>query len=128
MVRTLEETATQFEADIPWSQSAEWPENVQVAAEALVRASGKTHADEPYQQTGMLRRADEAVWLAFTTFAGYAYDASVWTGRPLPLVSVADEGTSLVIRVDEIERERLQSAIHPIRLSALRRRRIRRRP
>ncbi|WP_027862368.1 hypothetical protein [Marmoricola sp. URHB0036] len=93
VLQALEETAVRFEADIPWT------------------------ADKPYQQTGMMNRRDDALWQAFTAFAGYAYDASAWSDkRVLPLVSLADCGTEIVVRVDEAERDLLASAVEPVRL------------
>jgi hypothetical protein len=96
VIRTLEETAAEFEADIPWSQAAAWPPGVRDAAEVLITASGRTHTGELYQQTGMMKRSDHASWQAFAIFSGYANDASVWSNsRLLPIVSLADEGTSV---------------------------------
>lgn len=113
-IRTLEKTVVRFEADIPWTQATAWPANVRDAAEVLVTASGSIHTDQPYQQTGMMQRGDEAVWQAFAIFAGYAYDASVWSdNRVLPIVSLADEGTGVVVRLDEQERRRLEAAVEP---------------
>ena len=111
-------TATAFEADIPWS--SDWPTAVCEAAATLVRASGATPRADPYQRTGMLRRADEAVWRAFARFAGYAYDASVWSDERLrPLVSLSDAGTSVVVLLDGDEHERLEAAVHPTRVIPL---------
>lgn len=121
VVRTLEETAVQFEADIPWTQATDWSADVRQAAEILVTAAGSTHTDEPYQQTGMMQRIDMAVWQAFATFAGYAYDASVWSdNRVLPIVSLSDEGTAVVVRIDEAERRRLEAVVQPARIVPLR--------
>ena len=121
VIHTLEETAVHFEADIPWTQASAWPANVRDAAEVMVAASGKTHTEAPYQQTGMMNVGDKAVWQAFATFAGYAYDASVWSdNRVLPVVSLADEGQSVVVRVDEEERARLEVAVAPTPVVPLR--------
>jgi hypothetical protein len=85
-----------------------------------LNAAGKTHTDEPYQQTGIMQRSDNEVWQAFATFAGYAYDASVWSdNRVLPLVSLADCGTVIVVRVDDEERSRLEAAVNPVRVARL---------
>jgi hypothetical protein len=128
VVRTLEETADQFETDIPWARAASWLTNVRQAADTLVTATGNTHIEEPYQQTGMTQRVDEAVWQAFATFAGYAYDASVWSdNRALPIVSLSDEGTSVVVRLDEAERRLLTAAVDPARVRPLREARAERR-
>ncbi len=117
VVRTLEETATKFEADIPWTQATAWPTSVRDAAEVLVTASGRKHTDEPYQQTGVMQRVDWAVWQAFAIFAGFAYDASVWSdNRLLPIVQLSDEGTSVVVRLDEEERRRLETVVQPVRV------------
>lgn len=119
-VRTLEDTAVRFETDIPWAVATDWSADARKAAENLVTATGKTHTDEPYQQTGIMQRGDNAVWQAFATFAGYAYDASVWSDtRLLPIVSLADEGTSVVVRLDEVERSRLEAAVDPARVVRL---------
>jgi hypothetical protein len=120
-IRTLESTVVRFEADIPWTESTAWPGSVRDAAEVLVTASGKTFTDEPYQRTGMLQRGDEGVWGAFAAFAGYAYDASAWSNdRGQPIVSLSDEGTAIVVRIDEDERHRLDEAIQPTRVVPLR--------
>lgn len=119
-VRTLEETAVRFEADIPWAEATHWSGEVRKAAESLLTAAGKTHTDEPYQQTGIMQRSDNEVWRAFATFAGYAYDASVWSEtRVLPLVSLADCGSEIVVRVDDQERSRLEAAVNPVRVVRL---------
>ena len=116
-VRTLENTAVCFEADIPWAEATDWSADARRAAEYLVIAAGKTHADEPYQQTGIIERSDDEAWQAFATFAGYAYDASVWSdNRILPLVSLADCGTSIVVRVDDQELRRLEASVYPVRV------------
>lgn len=118
-ILALGETVFQFETDIPWSDAAEWPATVRRAAEVLVAAAGKTHTAEGYQQTGMLRRDDEAVWEAFATFAGYAYDASAWSDtRALPIVSLEDAG-GMVVRIDEDELLRLRALVHPVRVVPL---------
>lgn len=128
VICTLEEAAAEFEADIPWSQAAAWPPDVRDAAEVLVTASGRTHTGEPYQQTGMMKRSDHAIWQAFAIFAGYAYDASVWSdSRVLPIVSLADEGTSVVVRLDDDERRRLEAAVEPTQIVELRESRTERR-
>lgn len=46
------------------------------AAETLVSAKGGERRENLHQRTGVLPRLDEAVWQAFATFAGYAYDAT----------------------------------------------------
>jgi hypothetical protein len=93
---------------------------VRKAAGNLSTAGGKTHTDEPYQQTGIMQRSDNEVWQAFATFAGYTYDASVWSdNRVLPLVSLADCGTEIVVRVDDDGRGRLEAAVHPVRIVRL---------
>lgn len=125
---TLGETTVRFEADVPWTEAADWPADVREAAEVLVTASGHAPADEPYQQTGMMKRGDEALWQALTRFAGYAYDASAGSdNRVLPLVSLADCGTEIVVRLDEEERDLLQSAVTPVRLMSHRAARAERR-
>jgi hypothetical protein len=113
VLRTLEETVHQFEADIPWSDS--WPPEVREAAGVLASAAGLRPAAEPYQRTRMMKRADEDVWRAFATFAGHAYDASAWSHtRILPIVSLADAGTAVGVRVNEDERALLEAALRPL--------------
>jgi hypothetical protein len=120
VIRTLEDTVVRFEADIPWTQATAWPASVRDAAEVLMPASDRTLTDAPYQQTGMMQRGDEAVWRAFATFAGYAYDATVWSdNRVLPIVSLSDEGTRVVVRLDQDERRRLETAVEPTRVVPL---------
>jgi len=114
VIRTLEETAARFETDIPWTQATTWPVNVNLAAEVLVRASGSTDTDESYQQTGVMQRDDEAAWQAFATFAGYAFDASVWSdSQGAPFVSLSDEGKAVVVRLNEEALYRLVAAVEP---------------
>jgi hypothetical protein len=106
-VRTLEDTAVRFEADIPWAEATHWSADVWKAAENLLTAAGKSHTDEPYQQTGIMQRSDNEVWQAFATFAGYAYDTNV-----------CDE-----------ERSRLEATVNPVRVVRLDQvRAVRRRP
>lgn len=120
VVRTPGQTAVSFETDIPWGEATDWSADVRKAAENLVAAAGKTHTDETYQQTGIMQRGDDAVWQAFATFAGYAYDASVWSDtRALPIVSLADEGTSVVLRLAAEELRRLEAAVNPVRVIRL---------
>ncbi|WP_123390214.1 hypothetical protein [Nocardioides aurantiacus] len=121
VLRALEKTVVEFESDIPWSNQNAWPVRGREAAKALMTATGKPVDTESYQATGMIRRAHDDVWHAFTTFAGYALDASVWSeNRVLPIVSLSDEGTAVVVRLDEEERRRLEVEVHPVPVLPLR--------
>ena len=120
-LRTLEETVVKFESDIPWSNQTAWPVKARAAAEVLVAATGRPVDTESYQATGIVRRADEDVWHAFTTFAGYAFDASVWSDNRVPaIVSLSDEGTAVVVHLDEEERDLLEVQVRPVPVLPLR--------
>jgi len=101
-----------FECDIPWSQVRGWPSDVRAAAEdlsALRRPRRSTN--DSYRQTGVIQRTDDSIWGAFVTFAPYAFDAAAWGVDARELIDVADEGTSLVVRLSDSEARMVAQAV-----------------
>jgi hypothetical protein len=93
-----------YECDIPLSEEGAWPPVVREAASVLGELKYPKMPDaSSYRQTGVQERDDATVWRAFVTFAPYAYDASVWSATGRPLVELADEGRSVVVRLTEEE-------------------------
>jgi hypothetical protein len=90
-----------FECDVPWSQQQGWPDEVREAAERLGALRSTRRSSDVYWQTGVIRRTDDSTWRAFVTFAPFAYDASASDMNGRRLVDLADEGTSLVARLDD---------------------------
>ncbi|MEV6413307.1 hypothetical protein [Kribbella sp. NPDC051718] len=108
----VQATATEYETDIP-IDDADWPVEVAVAAEVL-RGVAKRVEKGGYAQTGIRRGGDE-IWSAFVTFAPWAYDATVW-GDAGELVSLADEGQSIAVRLDGAQVEAVGRVIGAARL------------
>jgi hypothetical protein len=108
-------SAIKYETDIP-IDDADWPEDVAAAAEVLRRVARRTGRVDKggYAQTGVVRAGDES-WAAFVTFAPWAYDAGVW-GDAGELVSLADEGQSIVVRLDGDQLEAVGRVIGAARL------------
>ena len=111
-----EEAAT-FEADIPWSRASDWPADVQEAAEHLQRVSRTPRKEPDYGQTGVLGTEDKVTWLAFVTFAPWAFDAAVWSADHIDVASLADESESVVLRLTESQRTALEDATGKGRLA-----------
>jgi hypothetical protein len=67
--------------------------------------------------TGVLKAGNSLVWDAFVAFAPYALDGSLWIhGDGRPVVSFADQGTSVVVRIDADQAQRLSASIAPAQL------------
>lgn len=102
------EAADKFETDLPLGNADRWPAAVARAAERLSRfASGRRDESGAYKRTGRVSADDQDDWDAIVCFAPYAYDASVW-GDAGDLVQVADEGSSLVVRLRPDDRDLLE--------------------
>ena len=105
VIGVLSDAADKFECDIPLSLKDAWPHETREAAEylaALRQPRRSENAD--YRRTGVRSRVDDpAAWAAFVTFAAHAYDAAVWDERRDQLLSLADEGNSLVARLTDEE-------------------------
>jgi hypothetical protein len=74
--------------------------------------------------------SDREDWEAFVCFAPYAFDAAVW-GAGSRLVHLADEDRSLVVHLNSVEREQLESFDDALRVAPVtrwRKRKPRRRP
>ncbi len=101
---------TKAETDIPWHKHAEWPPEARAAA-VLLRDRFISHRkqDEDYLQTGV-QRVDEPARQAFTTFAAFAYDCTLWSDEG-ELASVNDEGDSLVIFLTPDEADELRATL-----------------
>ena len=100
ILRTVEVGAKWCQTDIP-ADCEDWPPAVVAAAEVLRQIASRTGRVEgryDYAQTGVIEVAREDVWLAFVTFAPWAYDATVWNAVRV-IVSLADEGQSVFVRL-----------------------------
>lgn len=106
------------ETDIPWHKHDGWPSEVADAARLLrdrfVR-EGKRH--EEYLQTGV-QDVDGSTRRAFTTFAPFAYDFTLW-GEEGELASINDEGDSLVVFLTPAEADELRSTLGHDRVVSL---------
>lgn len=107
-------SVTRAETDIPWARRDEWPSEVTTAALLLRDRYARDARNEDYQQTGVHHVDDEARE-AFTAFAPYAYDCTLW-GPEGEMAFVNDEGTSLVLFLTQEEGDRLRSLLGPERV------------
>jgi hypothetical protein len=100
ILRTVEDDASRCETDIPATRP-DWPPDVRAAAGVLLGvAAQRGRAESPsYARTGVIEVTHDEVWSAFVTFAPWAYDASVWNAAADHIVSLADEGCSIVVRL-----------------------------
>lgn len=101
---------TAFEVDIPWTEAAHWPAEVEDAACTLATLRRVRPRSEAYAQTGLVHMPTDAMWAAFDAFAPYAYDASVW-GDGIELVSLADCGESVVAVLTEAQADAVRAAL-----------------
>ncbi len=109
-LRLFEDAVSAFECDIPDVQPAT-TELVQAAATLLGVARWPNRQPAA---TGVLKAGDSLVWDAFVTIAPHAFDGSVWKhGDGRPIVSFADQGTSVVVRLDSEQAERLTARVAP---------------
>ncbi len=111
----VEDSVVFAETDIPWHKRDEWPEEVVIAASVLrSRFAGDSKDDDDYLQTAR-EPVDDETRHAFITFAPYAYACTLW-GPDGEVASVNDEGTSIVVFLDDAESERLRSVLGPNRV------------
>ena len=112
-LRLVEGNVWQFECDLPGAESD--PLEVQLAAWTLTTVA--RWPDRMPPATGTLKPGDPTVWEAFVTFAPFALDGSVWThGDGHPVVSFSDQGTSIVVRLDSDQAQRLSDLVAPAQL------------
>ncbi|KAB2807191.1 hypothetical protein F9L07_27260 [Pimelobacter simplex] len=105
------DTALVFETDIPLDMQVDWTPPVRSAAHRLLTpAKHRSGESDSYRRSGIVAADSRADW-AFVTFAPYAYNASVWSEDPIPLVSLAEEGTSLVVRLEPHEHSDLANFV-----------------
>lgn len=109
---------TGFEVDVPWTEAAHWPAEVEDAARTLATLGRVSPRSEMYAQTGLVHMPTDAMWAAFDAFAPYAYDASVW-GDGVELVSLADCGESVVTFLTEVQADAVRAALGAGRLMPL---------
>jgi hypothetical protein len=104
-------TATAAATDIPWDRRDEWPtEVVESAARLRDRFVPEGERARPYMQTGLHPLEDEQARQDFVTFVLYAYDAALFVGED-ELINSADEGTSLVVSLNDGERHALERIV-----------------
>jgi hypothetical protein len=118
-----------FETDIPMAGLHAQPEQVAAAARHLgTHSKGRPDEGDAYRATGVISAENAEDWQALVIFAPFAYDATVWGRSSEELVSLADEGTSLVVHLRPQERITLEEAVGPDRVVPLKQwRRVRRR-
>lgn len=98
------------ETDIPWHKRDEWPSEALSAARLLRdRFVGEGKQDHGYLQTGV-QSVDGPTRQAFTTFAPFAYDCTLWSDEG-ELASINDEGDALVIFLTPAEADQLRSTL-----------------
>lgn len=103
--------ATAASTDIPWDRRDSWPREVIKAAQRLdALVAREDAARQTYTQTGIMRLHDDQVRQDFVTFSPYAYDATIWADGE-EVVSLADEGTSLVVALTDDQRDALTRVI-----------------
>ena len=91
-----EDIAT-FEADIPSTAAAGWPEDVRRAADFLTSLRERSRGETAlYRRTGEVPNGHERAWRQFVTFAPYAYDASAWSANSQQIAALADAAESIV--------------------------------
>jgi hypothetical protein len=116
ILRALEVDSRQFETDIP-ADAGDWPPEVATAARLLRGvADGGNRSDRDYAQTGVVEVKLDEVWSAFVTFVPWAFDASVWDAQYRDIVSFADEGQSIVVRLRSEQLEAISVIVGPDRL------------
>jgi hypothetical protein len=105
VLRLIAPNASSFETDIPL-QGDQPPPSLLEAARRLSTHSRNAFSEPPYYgQTGEVSSLDAESWTAFVSFSPYAYDATVWSETGEVLVAMADEGTSLVVRLEPHEHD-----------------------
>lgn len=109
-------TVTEYETDVPVT-APDWPAEVAAAADVLRGVASRTGRVEKagYAETGLVQMASDEIWSAFVTFVPWAYSATTWndSGR---VVSLADEGQSIVVHLDGPQLEALGRVIGTARL------------
>lgn len=96
----VEAEADTFETDIPMASLEGQSEEVLSAARDLsTHAKGRAGQNEQYRATGVISARNAEDWKAFVTFGAHAYDATAWSKSEGELVSLADQGTSLVVHL-----------------------------
>jgi hypothetical protein len=112
ILRTVQGCAYKYETDIP-GVGADYPPTVAAAAEVLRGIAARRGRVEPggHAQTGILENAGDEVWSAFVDFAPWAYDATVWNSVGDDIVSLADEGTSVVLRLNRQQYDAIAAAL-----------------
>ncbi len=100
ILKTTQLDAKRCETDIPAGDRI-WPPDVVAAADILRQVAGRTGRIDRhgYAQTGVIEVARDEIWSAFVAFAPWAYDATVWSADAADIVSLADEGQSIAVRL-----------------------------
>jgi hypothetical protein len=100
VLRATQLDAKRCETDIP-ADRRDWPPDVVAAADTLRHVAARTGRIDRYgyAETGIIEVALDEVWSAFVAFVPWAYDATVWNADAADIVSLADEGQSIVARV-----------------------------
>ena len=103
-----------LQLDLPWSQSGHWPEEVRAAASTFTSGAAS------YALSGWISPVDDSTWDDFVLVAPYVYDADVWSSDMVQLAAIADEGSSLVVRVASEELSSFTRAVAPGRTMPVR--------
>lgn len=120
VLHALRPWADQLQTDLPLALRGEWPPAAVAAAEHLHAVSPRHRGDtDGYATTGWLPAQDDATWTAFVLLAPYALDADVMTDAGCVVVGIADQGTSLALRLTAEQREAVEAVLGERRLRPL---------
>lgn len=121
VLHALRPWADQLQTDLPLALREQWPREVVAAAEHLHAVSPRRRGDtDEHATTGWLSASDDATWAAFVAFAPHALDADVMTDGGRAVVGLADEGTSLALRLTAEQQEAVEAVLGNRRLRPLR--------
>jgi len=117
ILRAVQCSVSRYETDVP-TTSGDWPPDVVAAADVLRGVATRTGRVESqgYARTGAIRAVRDEVWSAFVTFAPWSYDATVWDVDGHDSVSFADEGESVVVRLDRHRYDAIAAVLGETRL------------
>lgn len=120
-LKLIASEADTFETDIPMVNTVGQSAEVISAAQRLsTHSKGHPGQDDSCRATGVISARNADDWDALVTFAAHAYDATVWSKSMEALVSLADEGSSLVVHLLPHEREALVATAGPDRVIPMR--------
>ncbi|MBC3760964.1 hypothetical protein ACUN7V_20805 [Quadrisphaera oryzae] len=121
VLHALRPWADQLQTDLPLAMRGEWPAGFVAAADHLHAVSPRHRGDtDGYATTGWLPAHDDATWAAFVLLAPHVLDADVMTDAGCVVVGIADQGTSLALRLTAEQRQAVVAVLGDRRLRPLR--------